>query len=491
MFGVSRRASTAFVAAAAAALAAGAVVLPVLRHFLNKPDVADAAKPGSDAPASVATARREQDSLSGGALRAEDFSGNEHRECSKPEEPGGEDRVTGSGSTEPSPGAGACQGTRTGGRSSLVQRARKALWSRAKRALKYTRGGLVPVVWLLLALTAVTAVFGWVNRPETTVPQPGESNIEVDFSPGHPAVAPVIVSVLLSRDDVSSGTAGGITMTIDLQGQDLTHADWSVTADVPSGAESPYPDSGVSIHTFQGTTYATAAPGPQTSGKYEVDLEWNDLRSGPLQVIGANMAAVLPQVAVIDYTTSEAEQVPTTQVTVNEALEPGTDFTYQSGPAPDQIIGYEWQWKPVTGTINGPNLNTEFTVEAKSAMLDGEGQVTEFYSGIAFGIAAAAAISAVVEFVKAQRSEPKRRTRRRRRNRILHPRPRNVQPLHDYTSPHGQLREPTTIQRSEGHLSRRLSSDQVPCCRPTSEVGSRLTGSIFYTPCTAVSSGAV
>jgi hypothetical protein len=154
-----------------------------------------------------------------------------------------------------------------------------------------------------------------------------------------------------------------------------------------------------------------------------VDLEWNNLRRGPLQVSGATMTAVLPHVAVIDYTTSEGEQVPTAQVTVNEALEPGSDFTYQSGPLPDQITGYEWQWQPLTGTINGPTLNTEFTVEAKSAMLDGEGQVTEFYSGIAFGIAAAAAVTAAVEFVKAKRGKTKRTARRRRRPGRLHSRP--------------------------------------------------------------------
>jgi hypothetical protein len=115
------------------------------------------------------------------------------------------------------------------------------------------------------------------------------------------------------------------------------------------------------------------------------------------------MAAALPQVTVINQTVTESEPVPTPPVTVNEALEPGGDFTYQSGPLPDAIVGFEWQWKPETGYVNQPDLANGFTVEAKSALLDGQGHVTEFYSGIAFGISAAAAIACMVEFVKAKR----------------------------------------------------------------------------------------
>jgi hypothetical protein len=422
MLGLSRRTAVALTGTAAATLAAGAVALPLFRHFLDSRGVASGAKPAPCAPA-PATARGGQGSLRGGAAQAEDFNRKQHSEPSKLGEPAGGDRLAGSGSTKPSPGAGTSQDAEPDSRSSWPRRARKALRSRGKRALEYTRGGLVPVVWLLLALTAAAVAFGWVNRPETTVPQPGTSLIEVHFGQGHPALAPVTVSVFLSRDDVTSGDGGGITMTIDLQGQDLARAGWSVTEVVPSGAESPYPGSGISTYTSRGTSYLTAAPGPQRSDKYEVDLEWHDLRSGPLQVTGATMAAVLPQVSVIDDTTSETEQVPPTQVTVNEAVEPGTDFTYQSGSAPDQVTGYEWQWKPVTGTVNGPLLNAEFTVEAKSAMLDGEGHVTEFQSGIAFGIAAAAAVSAAVEFVKAKRGTTKRTPRRRRQPGRLHPGP--------------------------------------------------------------------
>jgi hypothetical protein len=115
------------------------------------------------------------------------------------------------------------------------------------------------------------------------------------------------------------------------------------------------------------------------------------------------MAAALPRVVVINQTITDSEQVPTPLVTVSESLIPGSDFTYQSGPVPAQVVGYEWQWNPETGNVNDPGLADGFTVEAKSALLDGQGHVTEFYGGIAFGIAAAAGITCIVEFLKARR----------------------------------------------------------------------------------------
>jgi hypothetical protein len=270
------------------------------------------------------------------------------------------------------------------------------------RASEYMQGGLIPVVWLLLSLTIATAAFGWAKRPDTTVPQPASGYVEVDFTHGHPALSPVTVVVTLSRDQDSPVGGGGTTMTIELAGDDLRHVGWSVAADVPSGVEvitgRPYHP-----YTSQGMSYLAIAPGPQLGGTYEAVLEWNNLASGPLQVTGATMAAALPRVVVINQTKTESEHVPMPSATVKEALIPGGDFTYQSGPVPTRLVGYEWQWKPETGNVNNTELASGFTVEAKSALLDGQDHVTEFYSGIAFGISAAAGITCLVEFVKADR----------------------------------------------------------------------------------------
>jgi hypothetical protein len=122
-----------------------------------------------------------------------------------------------------------------------------------------------------------------------------------------------------------------------------------------------------------------------------------------LQVIGANMVAAFPSVTVINQTNTESASVPTPMATVNRALAPGSDFTYQGGTPPDQFAGVEWQWSPVTGHVNQPLLADSLNVEAKSASLDGQAHIAEFYSGIAFGVAFAAFIACVVEFVKAER----------------------------------------------------------------------------------------
>jgi hypothetical protein len=160
---------------------------------------------------------------------------------------------------------------------------------------------------------------------------------------------------------------------------------------------SPHP------YTSDGTVYQYIHPGPQGGGTYSALLEWNDLTSGPLQVIGANMVAAFPSVTVTNQTKNDSASVPTPTVTVKTALAPGSDFTYQGRIPPDRFVGVYWQWSPVTGTVNEPPLRNGLNVEAKSASLDGQAHIAEFYSGVAFGVAFAAFIALVVEFVKADR----------------------------------------------------------------------------------------
>jgi hypothetical protein len=272
-------------------------------------------------------------------------------------------------------------------------------------AWAYTRGGFKPAVWVLLALTVATLAYGWVNRPDTTIPQPPTSSIEVDFSAGHHALFPVTVGVRLLRyaSFPGSGGASTVRLAIDLSGEDFTHAGWQVHADVPTGVDVIEPQNNPHPYTSDGTTYVDIAPGPQPRGAYTALLEWKDLTSGPLQVIRANLVAALPSVTVTNETNNDQTAVPEPSVTVNRVLEPGGDFTYQAGFPPDQFVGVEWQWSPVIGKVNGQQVVDVLDVEAKSAALDGPDQTAQFYSGIAFGLAASAFIAGVVEFVKAER----------------------------------------------------------------------------------------
>jgi hypothetical protein len=108
-------------------------------------------------------------------------------------------------------------------------------------------------------------------------------------------------------------------------------------------------------------------------------------------------------------------------VTVTPELDPGSDFAYLGGPPPDHFAGPFWVWKPDTGHATGTVLNSPLDAEARSAALDGQAQTAQFYSGVAFGVAASAFIAAVAEFVNKGRrergaaSKPAGRAKRRRR----------------------------------------------------------------------------
>lgn len=256
----------------------------------------------------------------------------------------------------------------------------------------YTRSGFTPAVWVLFIVTVAAAAYGGMKHPGTAVPQPPSSSIEVDFGPDHPALSPVTVGVVLAQD----------ALEIDLTGADFAHAGWWVYADVPPGVDTNGALDNYPSHTADGTDYVYIAPGAQPGGRYTARIQWKDRTSGPVQVIGANMAAAFPSVTVIN-TTSDSSSVPTPQVTVNTALLPGSDFAYQAGLQPDRFVGVEWQWSPVIGNVQDPDLAASFTVEARSASADGQDQTAQFYSGIAFGVAASAFIALVVEFVDADR----------------------------------------------------------------------------------------
>jgi hypothetical protein len=399
---------------AATALAAGAVALALLRRMVHKssgpvnrqpqPGTSSAATGGAHGPVSASSERAvdggADDERPGGDLRGVDPSAL----AASAGQPAEVDRVASTVSeavkrkNEPFIGGEGSSRSTGQERPALTKR-------RVVRMLGYTRQGLVPVVWALLVITAAFAVFGWVNRPDTRVPQPEEGNIEVDFEHGHPATSPVIALITLFREDISNEDKGGVLMTVVLKGVDLKHRGWSIMASVPGrvyvNGVANNPDSG------QGMSDVYMAPGPQSDGKFEADFEWSDLASGALQVIGATTTAALPRLVVINQTLTRSELVPSPALTVNYVLTPGGDFTYQSGPMPAQIVGYDWQWKPVTGTVNESDLDSGFSVEAKSAYLDGKDHIAEFYSGIAFGISAAAGVTCIVEFLKAKRKNPK------------------------------------------------------------------------------------
>jgi len=104
---------------------------------------------------------------------------------------------------------------------------------------------------------------------------------------------------------------------------------------VPAGVE---PDGAQVVSpASQGMDEVSFAPGPKRDGKYTAQLNWYNLTSGPLQVTGANLMAVFPDVTVV---TNQSDLVtPTLLVTVTQELDPGSDFAYLGGPPPDHFAG--------------------------------------------------------------------------------------------------------------------------------------------------------
>jgi len=195
MVRIPRHASAAYLRGAAA-LTAGAIALALLRRMLHKSSGPANRQPRSDT--SFAAAPGAHGSVSESSERTVSGGANDERS--------GADLVTADGSalaasaSQPAavdhlPGAVSepveqkntpvAEGK---GSSRSTGQEHPAF---AKRIRGYTSQGLVPVVWVLLVITAAFAAFGWVNRPDTSVPQPETGNIEVDFAHGNPAIAPV------------------------------------------------------------------------------------------------------------------------------------------------------------------------------------------------------------------------------------------------------------------------------------------------------------
>lgn len=81
------------------------------------------------------------------------------------------------------------------------------------------------------------------------------------------------------------------------------------------------------------------------------------------------------------------------------------DYAFLGGLPPDQLTNFIWSWNPETGRVNEGAAADPITIEARSAAVDEQSHNAEFGSGIAFGVAASALITALQEFVKSSTSD--------------------------------------------------------------------------------------
>jgi hypothetical protein len=201
-------------------------------------------------------------------------------------------------------------------------------------------------------------------------------------------------------------TNPAVRLTIDLTGQAFTHAGWSLFVAVPAGVKVSNLGAGNLIPTRGGSEVFMIAPGAVRDGSNTALLEWNSLSEGPLQVNGSNLVAEFPYVEVTNEPANSASYVPTPTVTVSQRLFPRGDFSYLGGTPPDHYVGGDWVWGPDIGSVNDGGV-FPFVVEARSAVADEQSHTAELYSGIAFGLAAAALIAGIQEFVKSGTKRPR------------------------------------------------------------------------------------
>jgi hypothetical protein len=262
-------------------------------------------------------------------------------------------------------------------------------------------------VIVLIALALVTVIYAAVLRPDTALPQPASSSIQVTFGPTHLTSSPITMSLSLGQGPSYSGGGTTVTLDVTLIGTDFKYPGWQLLAYVPTGVHlvgSPNnnPQTGQLVpHLAAGGASVYVKPGAQRDGTYSMSLYWNDLNSGPLRVRGANLVASFPDVAVENQ---DASPVPPPNVTLSRQLQPGSDYAYLGGPPPDHQDRFTWSWNPQTvnggsGTAPLPSL----TLEARSATVDEQSHNDEFLSGILFGVAAAAFIAAIQELMNSAR----------------------------------------------------------------------------------------
>jgi hypothetical protein len=290
-----------------------------------------------------------------------------------------------------------------------------------KRARVYVRRRLTPTV---LVLVVVGLAIGWYAnhlRP-ASAPQPEESNVTLHFGPNYFTSAALKVTVWL-RQEPSNNTF--VAMDIDLTGQDLTQPGWYLLAFVPRGVQVPGsvtndPREGRVTHPTSGPDVVYITPGPQRDGTYSAMLLWTNLTDGPLQVRDANLVATFPQFTVENRVAADSPSTftpPTPAVTLGRKLQPGgSDYAYLGGLPPDHQDRFTWTWNPVRGdSAGGTTSFTSSPIAARSASADEESHSKEFTSGVLFGVAAAALVAALAEFLNSARKDGSRGETRKTR----------------------------------------------------------------------------
>jgi hypothetical protein len=293
------------------------------------------------------------------------------------------------------------------------------------RSRSFVRRGFTMTVIVLGALGIGTGAWAFHIHPDSAIPQPGTSEIDLIFGPAHLARSPINIDLTLAEDwHVLSSPATAVSLIIDLTGPDLTYPGWELHEQVPSGVQvgTTSDPHALRITHARGQDDVYAAPGAVPRGTFSVELKWYNLDSGPVQVKGANLAAEFPVLLVENQGSpgSANTSLPKLSVSLSRRLQPQGDYAYLAGLPPDHqqpdLPLSVWSWNPVTlqegyGNASVAAFALPLTVEARSATADEQTRNAEFQSGILFGVAAAALIAAIQEFVNSGRKRDGRQAR--------------------------------------------------------------------------------
>ena len=274
--------------------------------------------------------------------------------------------------------------------------------SRGKRARAYVRRGFTMTVLVLLVVGAGTAAYAFQLRPDSTIPLVGSWNMDIALGPGHYATSPMLVAFDMRVEEPQPGKPPYQDLFITMTSPDLNHPGWTLSGWVPKGVEL-FGQGRVVPHPGP-QDFVVISPGAARRGIASAILTWPDLDSGPLRIQGANLVAVFPELTVENEPAASSGNTPVPRspsVTLTRELQPGeVDYAFLGGEQPDHEDPGAWYWNPV----NDPySIFSSLTIEAQGAIMEEQSHTAEFLSGVFFGVAAAALIAALQEFLNSAR----------------------------------------------------------------------------------------
>jgi hypothetical protein len=272
------------------------------------------------------------------------------------------------------------------------------VFRRAARAGKMLRRGLTATTVCLAVGAVVITALAWLRLPDTGLPTPMAAHLEIDFSHGYAPVADMVVDLQLMTN--ASPLPDLVTLGVDLIGPDFAQPNWSMRLDAPSGVGvAGTAERGVTVlpgSRGSGRSEVRVSPGAVPGGRYSLLLDWPDTRHGPVQVRGADLAAVFPDVLVNDQDAASPARAK-----VSWLLYVGRDFTFLVGDPPDRVeASGAWAWDPGLSGVSGHDELIPPSVQARSPSAEERAHTAEFGAGVLFGVAASVGVAAVQEFLR-------------------------------------------------------------------------------------------